>query len=161
VDLKQFLFYLTPPGDPQDHIVTGAFLDSATLQLPPGTYDVIADYAGTNLAHAGSVGTVQVTAGQSIAQTINLKLSRLHIEVYDAPVKLSAAPRVGASAFAAGTRDNGFATVYGANPVDLIVRAGSAYDVVVKLDSKTYTLNGVSLPEGATKVIQINASDFK
>jgi len=81
--------------------------------------------------------------------------------VYDAPGQLSAAPRVSAWAYPAGTRENSFHAVSGANPLELIVRAGNAYDVVVKLDNKTYTLNGVSLPAGATKVIPIAASDFK
>jgi hypothetical protein len=36
-----------------------------------------------------------------------------------------------------------------------------AYDVVVKLDGKTFELNGVSLEEGAARMVQLNANDFK
>lgn len=161
VEVKNFAFYLTPPGDPGNHLVTGAFLDAATLQRLPGTYDVIADYAGTNLARAGSIARIQVTAGQSIAQTINLNLALIQLEVLDAPGKPSATTRVSAWAYPTGTRDSSFITLYGANPLDLIVRAGVSYDIVVKLDGKTYELNGVALSEGTTEVVQINASDFK
>ncbi len=161
LDAKQFIFYLTPPGESQNHVVTGAFMDAATLQLSPGQYDVIGDYASTGLARAGAIATVEVKRGESLAQTIDLKLARFRVEVYDAPGQLSAAPRVSAWAYPAGTRENSFHAVSGANPLELIVRAGNACDVVVKLDNKTYTLNGVSLPAGATKVIPIAASDFK
>lgn len=161
LDIRQFIFYLTPPGKPQNHIVTGAFMDAATVQLSPGRYDVIGDYAGTGLARAGAIATVEVKEGQSIAQTIDLKLARLRVEVYDAPGQLSTASRVNAWAYPAGTRDTSFASVYGQNPLELIVRAGTAYDVVVRLDGKQLELNSISLEEGATKIVQVNAGDFK
>jgi len=161
LDAKQFVFYLTPPGEPQNHVVTGAFMDAATLQLSPGRYDVIGDYASTGLARAGAIATVEVQEGQSIAQIIDLKLARLRVEVYDAPGQLSTASRVNAWAYPAGTRDTSFTSVYGQNPLELIVRAGVAYDVVVRLDGKQLELNSISLEEGATKMVQVNAGDFK
>ncbi len=79
----------------------------------------------------------------------------------DAPNKPSEGARVSASAYPSGSHENSWATLYGVNPFDLVVRAGATYDVVFSLDGKNYEMDGLSLPEGATKNIQINASDFK
>jgi hypothetical protein len=159
-EAANLVFYLTPVGDPATRSATVALLNTATLQLAPGSYEVIADYAGTGLLRAGPVATVQVKEGESLAQSIDLKLARLRVEVYDAPGRLSA---VAASAWAypAGTRADSFAAVYGQNPLELIVRAESAYDVVVRLDGKELVLEGVALGEGATQVRQVQAGDFK
>lgn len=160
VDIKNFIFYLTPPGESQNHVVVGAFMDTATFQLSPGTFDVFADYTGTGLVRS-AVATVEVKEGESLAQTIDLKLARVRVEVYDAPGQLSAGARVSAWAYPTGTRDSSFATVYGANPLELIVRAGLAYDLVTKLDGRTFELDNISLEEGTMRLIKLNASDFK
>ncbi|MGB8643973.1 MAG: FlgD immunoglobulin-like domain containing protein, partial [Anaerolineae bacterium] len=136
-------------------------VNSATLQLLPGSYDVIADYAHTTLRKQGPIATVQIAAGQSTAQTIDLRLGRIDIQVYDASGQLVDGNRLSAQAYPAGKRDASFASDSLANPVELILLSDTSYDLVVTLDGKTVELTGQSVKEGATQVLKLNASDFK
>jgi hypothetical protein len=131
------------------------------IPLPGGAYDMTVDYRGTQLQYAPPVATVEVKEGQDITQTVDLQLARVHIEVNDAPGQPNDGARVVAWAYPAGTRDSPFGSADGANPFDLIVRAGITYDVVVHLEGLQIELDDLTLEEGVIKVIQLSASDFK
>jgi len=66
------------------------------------------------------------------------------------------------SAFPASTPDTQFAYSYGANPADLPMEAGSAYNVMLRLDNgQTLALSDQQVREGETRLVKVKLSDFK
>jgi hypothetical protein len=73
-------------------------------------------------------------------------------------------PANGVSAFAypAGQRDALFAIASDTNPLGLAVRAGEAYDIVVRLeDDRSLTLSGQQVAEGDLLILKVAPQDFK
>ena len=160
-DAKNINLFIYPHGDSSKLAAGTITINSATFQLLPGSYDVVADYANTNLRKQGPIATFQVTAGESVAQTIDLKLGRIDIQVYDASGQLVDGNRLTVQVYPAGTRDTSFAFASLANPLELTVLSDTNYDVVATLDGKKLELAGQSVKEGDTLLLKLNASDFK
>lgn len=146
-----------------DSSIASALTDTAHLELPEGTFSVVADYRGTELKKAGPVGDpIAVKYGQQIDRTINLGLGHISVEVRDEQGQLSAANDLAASAYRAGQRDIWFATAFEANPLDLAVRAGNPYDIVLQLgDGRTLTLAGQRVGEGSVLTLKVARQDYK
>jgi hypothetical protein len=151
------------PNDLNSAAATVIVTSTATLQLAPATYQVQVDFPGTNLfKQVQSAQTFEVKAGQSLAYTVDLKLGHVQVEVDDELGQAIAAARVNANAFPAGNPDTPFAFTYGANPADLVLQAGTSYNLVLTLDNgQRLTLPNQQVREGQTQLIKVNVRDFK
>jgi flagellar hook assembly protein FlgD len=143
--------------------VAHAYTDMAQLELPEGSYDVGADYNGTRLAQEGPAGVIEVKYGQSVDRTIDLALGHVRLEVLDgngqaveglfALANVSGQDRAVYSAFSSD-RDH--------NPLDLVLRSGTLYDLRVQLaNGKSYTVEKQQVKEGDVLDLKLKVEDFK
>ena len=160
-DPNDLNFDIFRQGDRTRPIASALSTASATLQLPSGVYEVTADYAGARLGQSASLASFEVKEGQSVDTTINLKVGRVQVEIDDAPGRLSAKERVSAQLFPAGQRDQTISSVAATNPLSLVAPAGGSYDIVLQLDTLQLVLPPLTIGEGVTSTLKVNASDFK
>ena len=67
-----------------------------------------------------------------------------------------------ASAYPAGQHDSAFANASNSNPLDLVVRAGQPYDIVLRLsDGKSVTMTGQKVDEGGTLTLEATSQGFR
>jgi hypothetical protein len=162
-DNYSFALRLRPASDPSTVAATIIVTNTATLLLPAGRYQVQAEFPGTNLARVDQSGqTFDVIAGQAVDYTLNLRLGHLLLEVNDGGGRLVAPARVTVLVYPAGQRDQQFALTVGANPADLPLQAGQAYDLEVRLDGGgKLTLEGQQVAEGEVKTVRVSEREFK
>ena len=139
-----------------DRFVAAALTDTARLELPEGTFSVLADYTGTSLRASGPVGDpITIKYGQQMDRTIDLGLGHISVQVQDDQGSLVQASGLSASAYPAGQHDSAFANASNSNPLDLVVRAGQPYDIVLRLsDGKSVTMPGQKADEGGTLTLE-------
>jgi flagellar hook assembly protein FlgD len=151
------------PVDAPGVTVASVLTDTARLELPEGRYSVVADYKGTDLKGSGPLrDVISVKYGQPAEHEISLGVGHITVEVRDGEDRLVAADGLSALAYPAGERDAPFATAFDANPVDLPVRGGVDYDVVLRLDDgRSLTLSGQRVAEGEELTLKAALQEFK
>ncbi len=166
-DEKLVSFCIVPQGqrDCTNRVLLASGINSVQALLPVGVYEVIPDYSGTSLRNLGPAGSpLEVKEGQSVSQTINLKLGRIQVQVLDAsgqPIKFE---RLQISAFLPGKRETreAFSRAISLTPVDLVVQADVPYEVEIVLDgAKKVVLTGQTVNEGETRTLMLKETDFK
>jgi hypothetical protein len=162
-DAGRLVFFVYPRGTRDERTVTALFINSVTAEIPPGAYDVIADYGGTELRNVMTPVPIEVREGLTTTQSIDLALARAQILVVDDSGQPIAAERVDAHAYTAGQRDKSFAFSLFRNPMELVLLGGVAYDFVIELDggAKKLTLERQTVVVGDTLVVTVKESDFK
>jgi hypothetical protein len=160
-DVGLTTFYIYRSGDRSTVVAQGLFVNTGKFQLPPGRYEVIAQYFTTDLDKINPPTVWQVTEGQLGTASINLHAGRVQIQVNDAPGQLTDKNRVVGYAYLAGQRDRSISSIVYVNPMSLIVPAGVAVDIDITLDGKHLTFNNQIVQEGQTLTLNVNASDFK
>jgi hypothetical protein len=158
-----FAFRVYPQGGRKIEAAWIIVTSTATLQLPGGFYDVVVDFPNTYLAKQDQPAqTFEVKPGQSSAVAVNLKLGHLRIEVDDEAGQPIEASSISALAYPADQPDQEFAYVYGANPVDLPLRAGVTYTIRIVLDGgQELILSDQQVQEGEVQQVKVNRRDFK
>ena len=161
-DTNLLTYYLYPRGQRDTAVAGGLYIDSATFEIPPGSYDIVAHYGDSAFDKFMPATPLEVTEGQSTEQTINLKAGRIRIEVDDAPGQLTDKDRLTARAYPAGQPDSGFATAIYHNPLEFVLQSDTLYDIVIELDNKTQlVLTNQTIKEGDLLELKVNAGDFK
>ncbi len=161
-DTNLTTFYIYRPGDRSSSVAQGLFANTDKFQLPPGQYEVVAQYYTTDLDKINPPTILQVTEGQSSSVSINLHAGRVEVQVNDAPGQITDKNRVTAYAYPVGKRDSSFASVVYVNPLSLIVPAGVPFDVDIALDNGQHlTLSNQVVQEGQALTLNVNVSDFK
>jgi hypothetical protein len=156
-------FFISQRGQPENAAVTDlfVFVNSTQALLPAGSYDIGVEYSGTELRRYDPVGSFEITEGETITTTVNLKFGHLRLEVVDGNGAQVNKAQLSVSAYPAGARDTVFGQVYSANPLDLALRAGTSYDLVVSVGDRKLTLPAQSVGEGQVRTLRLNVSDFK
>ena len=158
-----FSFRVYRPNDLTNYLASAIVTNTATLQLPAGTYLVTADYPLTHLIQQDQSGqTFEVKAGQSLDYNIDLKLGHVLVEVDDDLGQPIDPSRLNAGAFTLADPNTPFADSYNTNPADLTLRAGVTYNLVITLDASQHlTLSNQQVRAGEVQTIKVNARDFK
>jgi flagellar hook assembly protein FlgD len=163
-DANRLGFYIVPHGerDYRRAIVGILYLNTALLQLHPGTYDVIADYDHTNLEAAGPVGApFEVKEGQRVSEVVDLRLGRLRVEVSDGSGRRIDDSHVSFRVSPPGKPDEYSPSADGTDPLGLPLVAGRLQDALLELnDGKRLVVPGQTVNEGETLVLKVKVDDF-
>ncbi|MEP7358958.1 MAG: hypothetical protein ABI847_17040 [Anaerolineales bacterium] len=159
----RFAFRVYSQGQRTGELAWVIVTSTVTLQLPPGTYDVVVDFPDTNLAQLEQPGqSFEVKAGQTEAVTIDLKLGRLQVEVDDAAGRPVDPVGIFVYADLAEQPDQEFSFSFNFNPANLPMRAGVAYTFRIGLgDGRSLALGAQQVGEGEVKLVKVSEADFK
>lgn len=162
-DPDSTIFYVYPKGQSFSNNLAVVYTDTAHLELPDGIYEVLVNYDRTDLRNEGALGgEIEVKYGPSVDHLINLGLGHIRIQVLDAGGQPLDKAGLDAKATASGQPDSTFAHDYERNPLDLPVRAGTDYDITVRLrDGKALTLQKKGVKEGETIEVKVSVDMFR
>lgn len=155
-------FRLSRVGEQGVYLAT-TLVDTARLELPEGEYSVIPDYKGAALAGSGPLSeTITVKYGQPGEFKLKLGVGHIAVDVHDDQGNSQDATGLVALAYPAGQRDTPFATAFDTNPLDLPLRGGVDYDIVLRLaDGKSLTLPAQKVAAGDLLTVDVALKDFK
>lgn len=161
-DAENLIFTIYPQSDRALSAATALYANHETFLLPPGEYEVAANYYGNGHESGESTGSsFRVIEGQSIASSVNLQPGRIRIQVQVASGQVVPADEVVVNAYPAGQRDTSAATIYNQNPAEIFLRSKTVYDLVIDFNGKQVMVAGQSVNEGESMSFKLNASDFK
>lgn len=155
-------FRLAPTSEP-GLILAATLTDTARLDLPEGQYSIMPEYKGADLKSSGPLGEpISVKYGEPSEHELSLAMGHLSVDFGDGQGNSLDPSGLSALAYPAGQRDTPFSTAFDTNPLDLPLRAGVDYDIVLRLtDGRTLVLSGQRAAEGESITVKVSEQDFK
>ncbi len=135
------------PGDRNQKVASAGYTDKAELNLPPGKYEVVAKYSD-NIEVTEPV--FEIKAGQILAQTINLGVGRVQIQLQESDTKSARDNDVQMKFYKQGDRNKEIANASYSSKADIALKPGK-YEAVIKY-ANAVTINqpAFEIKEGQT-----------